>query len=165
MSNLILKPITNDEDKNTFINEIQEAFQMSYEAEFGKLDKPIIRSEDIEESFNAKGAEIYAAEIDGIKVGGTVIVINDKTGCNSVDLLYVKPYAQNSGNGYKIWKAIEELHPETSAWELYTPYFDKRNIHFYVNRLGFKIVEFFNPKHKDPHQTGDTAGNIPEENN
>ena len=165
MSNLILKPIFNDEDKTVLKSEIQEAFQMSYEAEFGKWDKPIIRNEDIEESFNAEGAELYFAEIDGIRVGGTVIVINDKTGCNSIELLYVKPSAQNSGNGYKIWKAIEELHPETLALELYTPYFDKRNIHFYVNRLGFQIVEFFNPKHKDPHQTGDTAGNIPEENN
>ena len=44
-------------------------------------------------------------------------------------------------------------------------YYDKRNIHFYVNRCGFKIVEFFNPKHKDPHQKGESAGNIPEENN
>ena len=25
-----------------------------------------------------------------------------------------------------------------------TPYFEKRNIHFYVNRLGFHIVEFWN---------------------
>ena len=27
----------------------------------------------------------------------------------------------------------------------------KRNIHFYVNRCGFHIVEFFNEKHPDPH--------------
>ena len=45
------------------------------------------------------------------------------------------------------------------------PYYDKRNIHFYVNCLGFKIVEFFSPKHCDPHQKGETSGNIPVENN
>lgn len=77
--------------------------------------------------------------------------------------MYVKSSAQNAGNGFKIWKAIEELHPETRIWETHTPYYDKRNIHFYVNRCGFKIVEFFNPKHKDPHQISETTGNIPKE--
>ena len=35
-------------------------------------------------------------------------------------------------------------------WELVTPYFEVRNIHFYVNKCGFHIVEFFNERHPDP---------------
>jgi catechol 2,3-dioxygenase-like lactoylglutathione lyase family enzyme len=40
------------------------------------------------------------------------------------------------------------------------PYFEKRNIHFYVNVCGFRIVEFFNERHPDPHDAGteDRAG-------
>lgn len=38
----------------------------------------------------------------------------------------------------------------TSVWELVTPYFEKRNIHFYVNKCGFHIVEFFCKCHRDP---------------
>ena len=34
-------------------------------------------------------------------------------------------------------------------WETCTPYFEKRNIHFYVNKCGFHIVEFYNEFHKD----------------
>ena len=165
MNKLILRPIISDEDKNTFICEIQEAFQKAYVEEFGEFEKTILPTKDIEESFETKGSEAYIAEIDGEGVGGTIIVIDDKTGYNSLHLLYVKSGLQNAGNGFKIWKAIEELHPETKIWETHTPYYDKRNIHFYVNRCGFKIVEFFNPKHKDPHQTSDNAGNIPLENN
>lgn len=112
-------------------------------SEFGEFEKQVLPTEDIEESFNAKGAEAYIAEIGGERIGGAVIVIDDKTGYNSLHLLYVKSSAQNAGNGFKIWKAIEELHPETRIWETHTPYYDKRNIHFYVNRCGFKIVEFF----------------------
>ena len=41
----------------------------------------------------------------------------------------------------------ERLHPEVCVWETCTPYFETRNIHFYVNRLGFHIVEFFNERH------------------
>ena len=37
-----------------------------------------------------------------------------------------------------------ELHPKIEVWETFTPYFDRRNIHFYINRLGFHAVEFFN---------------------
>ena len=32
-----------------------------------------------------------------------------------------------------------------------TPYFEKRNIHFYVNKCGFKIVAFYNERNPDPH--------------
>jgi len=45
------------------------------------------------------------------------------------------------------YEAIEALHPETEVWETCTPYFDRRNIHFYINRLGFHAVEFFNEHH------------------
>ena len=38
-----------------------------------------------------------------------------------------------------------------NVWETVTPYFEKRNIHFYVNRCGFHIVEFFNKYHPDPN--------------
>ena len=31
-----------------------------------------------------------------------------------------------------------------------TPYFEKLNVHFYVNRCGFHIVEFYNKYHPDP---------------
>lgn len=39
-----------------------------------------------------------------------------------------------------------------------TPYFDKRNIHFYVNRCGFQIVEFFHPYHPDRYRSDDGKG-------
>ena len=32
--------------------------------------------------------------------------------------------------------------------------FEKRNIHFYVNRCGFHIVEFYNSHHLDPNDPG-----------
>lgn len=38
-------------------------------------------------------------------------------------------------------------------WETVTPCFEKRNIHFYVNKCGFKITEYYNKYHPDPNQT------------
>lgn len=165
MNELILKPIRTVEERETFICEVQQAFQAAYEAEFGTFEKWILPKEDIEESFSERGSEGYFAEVNGKRVGGTIVVVDKETGYNSLHLLYVKVGEQNAGNGLRIWQAIETLHPEAKVWETHTPYYDKRNIHFYVNRCGFKIVEFFGPMHKDPHQVGETAGNIPVENN
>ena len=58
----------------------------------------------------------------------------------------------SQGIGYGAWQAIEALHPETVVWETCTPYFEKRNIHFYVNKCGFQIVEFYNAFHSDPNE-------------
>lgn len=165
MNSVTLRPMASVEDRDAFIREIQDAFQTAYEAEFGAFDKTILPREDIEESLNAKGAQAYIAETDGERVGGAVVVVDDQTGFNLLHLLYVKPCAQNAGIGLRIWKAIEAQHPETRIWETHTPYYDRRNIHFYVNRCGFRIVEFFNPRYRDPHPKGETAGNIPAENN
>ena len=73
MNKINLRPIITVEDKNTFVSEIQEAFQDSYVSEFGKYEKTILPIEDIEESFNTKGSEAYIAEIDGERVGGTIV--------------------------------------------------------------------------------------------
>ena len=49
-------------------------------------------------------------------------------------------------------------YPNTKVWETCTPYFDKRNIHFYVNVCGFHITEFFNEKHPMPDTPDDFVG-------
>lgn len=40
-----------------------------------------------------------------------------------------------------------------------TPYFEKRNIHFYVNRCGFHIVEFWNKYQHGPSVPDEEEGN------
>lgn len=90
--------------------------------------------------------------------GGAIVVINEDTRHNHLDFLYVKCGIQSKGVGQKIWNEIERLYPSTKVWETFTPYFEKRNIHFYINRLGFHAVEFFNPRHKDSNIPDDMVG-------
>ncbi len=160
MDNLRLIPVEKD-CKQQFIVDIQEAFQLGYEQEYGAWEKTILPTKDIEDSFKTNGSEAYFAVIGDEIVGGTIIVINKETEHNHLDLLYVKVGCQSKGIGQVIQKAIEEIHPETKVWETHTPYYEKRNIHFYVNRCGFHIVEFNNPKHKDPRQKGEQVGGLP----
>lgn len=129
-------------DVDQFKLDIQEAFQKGFEAVYGKTDDTILPEEDIEKSLQAKGSIAYKAVVNGKMIGGAVEVINKKTQCNHLDLLYVKHGIHSRGIGKKIWDRIEQLHSKTEIWETCTPYFDKRNIYFYVNKCGFYIVEY-----------------------
>ena len=129
-------------DMPKFKHDIQEAFQKGFEDVYGETEGIILPEKDIERSLNAVGSVAYKAVINGEMVGGAVVVINDKTQHNHLDLLYVKYGIQTKGVGFAIWNAVERLHPETKVWETCTPYFEKRNIHFYVNKCGFHIVEY-----------------------
>ena len=152
MKDVTLVPLAPD-DKNQFILENQEAFNYGALEEFGLRDDhfeeegEIISRETIETSINDGAA--YRIMQDGQPVGGVVIKVNGNRG--DLDLLFVSPRVHSKGIGYAAWCAVERLHPEVTVWETVTPYFEKRNIHFYVNRCGFHIVEFFNSHHPDPN--------------
>ena len=105
--------------------------------------------EEMQEAFQ-HGFQSYYKE-DGQRVGGVIIAINAAKHHGELSFLYVKVGVQSKGIGQAIWKAIEALHPEIEVWETCTPYFDRRNIHFYINRCGFHAVEFFNEHHPDPN--------------
>lgn len=155
-----LVPLTED-DREQFIRDNQWAFKYGAMIEFGlrddhmKEDDEIISRQTIEESIDAPNCETYRIMLDGKKVGGVVLTIDHKTSYGSLDLLFIDPAEHSKGIGYSAWRAVEALHPKTKVWETCTPYFEKRNIHFYVNRCGFQIVEFYNSRHPDPHGAPD----------
>ena len=138
------------EDIPEFKREMQKAFQSGYEAEYGSSQLIILPEKDIDESLNGKNAFAWKAVRNGELIGGAVVCINAVTQVNEPELFFVKCDCQSHGAGQTIWHVIEKQYPDTKIWKTCTPYFEKRNIHFYVNRCGFHIVEFFNPKHKAP---------------
>jgi len=159
-----LKPLEAS-DKEQFIKDNQEAFNYGALEEFGmrdnhfEEDEQIISRETIENSI--KEGEAYRIIFDGEKAGGLVIRTQGSKG--DLDLLFVSPKAHSKGIGYAAWCEVEKLHSEVTLWETVTPYFEKRNIHFYVNRCGFHIVEFYNSHHPDPNDL-DSRETLDEEN-
>ncbi|SEV85598.1 GNAT family N-acetyltransferase [[Clostridium] fimetarium] len=152
-----LLPIT-EIDMPKFKKDIQEAFQKGFEDVYGKTDGTILPEKDIDRSLNAKGSAAYKAVVDGEFMGGAVVVIDEATKYNHLDLLYVKYGTQTKGVGFELWKAIEKLYPDTKVWETCTPYFERRNIHFYVNKCDFHIVEFINEKNSVADTPDDFIG-------
>ena len=150
MIEICLLPLLAD-DRDQFILDNQEAFNYGALEEFGcrdnhfEEDGEIISRETIERSIDNGMA--YHIIQGGQKIGGVVIKVDGEHG--DLDLLFVSPRSHSKGIGYAAWCAVEKLHPEVKVWETVTPYFEKRNIHFYVNRCGFHIIEFFNSHHLD----------------
>ena len=147
-----LTALAND-DKEQFILDNQEAFRYGATEEFGMRDNhfeedgEIISHATIENAI--ENGEAFRIVCNGEIAGGAVVRVDGDKG--DLELLFVSPHAHSKGIGYAAWCEIERMYPQVKVWETVTPYFEKRNIHFYVNRCGFQIVEFFNSHHPDPN--------------
>ena len=151
---MITLTLLEDSDREQFIKDNQEAFKFGAMEEFGKRDDhfeedgEIISRKTIDECI--KKGVAYRIREDGKIVGGLVLQINNETKHHHLDLLFITPNAHSRGIGYEAWKLVEALYPDTLVWETCTPYFETRNLHFYINKCGFHIVEFYNSHHPDP---------------
>ena len=133
-----------------FIKKMQEAFSITVKEKFG-VTEPIPSENEVKSAFYSDEKQVYHIVSNGQQVGGVVLKINEKTQHNSLELFFISPEYHSRGLGFVAWKAIEAKYPDTLVWETVTPYFEERNIHFYINKCGFHIVEFFNKYHIDPN--------------
>ena len=163
-----LVPLASD-DREQFILDNQWAFKYGAMMEFGERDDhiddegEIISRATIERSIDNPKSETYRIVLDGKKVGGLILTIDKETNHNHLDILFVLPEVHSKGIGYGAWQAVEALHPETAVWETCTPYFEKRNIHFYVNKCGFKIDQFWCEYLQPENDTCDDEKHDPDE--
>ena len=163
-----LVPLT-AEDREPFILDNQWAFKYGAMQEFGERDNhtdddgEIISRKTIERCIDAPDSETYRIVLDGRNIGGVILKINGETHRNELEILFVLPEEHTKGIGYGAWLAIEALHPETEVWETCTPYFEKRNVHFYVNKCGFRIDEFWCEHFRPTHEMPDDEERDPDE--
>ena len=158
--NLELKKITLQEIE-FFQQKMIESFRCGVLERFGDLSAaPIPPEDDLSRCSQNRKCDLLAIMLDGVPAGATVIEKNDKTGKYSLDLLFIFKEFLNRKIGSKAWQLIEAAYPEAKIWETHTPYFERRNIHFYVNKCGFKIVEFFNESHREMHDLTDEFKDI-----
>ncbi|MCX5496373.1 GNAT family N-acetyltransferase [Kaistia dalseonensis] len=142
--------IATEADLPRFSKDLQEAFAITVVEEFGSIEKGAVPSgDDVNDSFKEPNAVVLRILEDGRWVGGAVVSINAETQINSLDFFFIRADEIGRGLGRKAWTAIERYYPDTKVWITHTPYFEKRNIHFYVNVCGFSIVEYFNTYHPD----------------
>ena len=134
---------------SSFARRLQEAFAVALAEQFGSSDA-LPSEADIVASATAEGAQAFDIVARGQRVGGAVVVIRQKTQKNTLELFFISPRQHGRGLGFAAWQAIEAAFPDTVVWETVTPYFEQRNLHFYINKCGFHAVEFFHRHHRDP---------------
>ena len=113
---------------------------------FGKTDAAVLPEKDIDQSTSWKGSHAFKAVSNNEILGGAIVNINEDTQYNFLDFLFVKAGSQNKGLGKFMWTNLEKIFNKTKVWETCTPYFERRNVHFYVNTCGFHIVKFYNER-------------------
>ena len=160
-----LKPLE-AADRESFIADLQEAFEHFVgDARASFIDvslpedgtvypaaSPILPREDIEDSLSRSEVQALRIIEEGTPVGGVMLSVKGDRG--EIEILAINASTHGRGIGARAWTAIEEAYPDVREWELVTPYFEVRNIHFYVNKCGFHIVEFFNEHHPAPSDSG-----------
>ncbi len=97
---------------------------------------------------NATSFKIYK---DGNLIGGTILWINSNKE-NFLGTIFLDSSVENKGIGAIVWEKIEEMFPDTIAWNTKTPIFSRRNHHFYINKCGFHCVKIENPKNMEEGQ-------------
>lgn len=135
-----------------FISDLQEAFSPALKKEF-KTNAPFPPKEEIQATLSNAENEAYHIFSDGQKIGGAVVKYLSHQHKACLELFFILPQKHGKGLDQLAWQALEAQYPQAKTWELVTPYFEKRNIHFYVNKCGFRIVEFVNKYHpsSNPH--------------
>ena len=163
-TNVTLIPLEKN-DREQFILDNQWAFKHGALLEFGERDNhidnngEIISRQTIEHCIDDPTNHTYRIFVNGKKVGGMILKINPETQHNELEILFTLPETHSKGIGYGAWLAAESLYPETKVWKTCTPYFDKRNIHFYVNKCGFQIDEFWCEYYKPTEPMPEDAQN------
>ena len=161
MNAISLKKISLGE-RQEFKQKIQEAFGLALAAHF--KNPPVVPSNtELDAAFNNLNNDTYFIYSGKEKIGGAVIHSNPYTHINSLELFFIYKNKHSTGLGSAAWKAIEKQYPQPKIWQTITPYFEKRNIHFYVNKCGFHIVEFCNKHHpcQDENYSPGTQDNVP----
>lgn len=124
---------TRYEEREIFIDNLQAAFRRA-----DGSNK--FRTEDLPRFFERTNATLWNILADKEVVGGAVLIINGLTNRNKLSLFFVHEEFRNLGIGFAAWRVIEKLFPATKIWETSTLQSDKRNLHFYLDKCGFRVV-------------------------
>lgn len=134
------------DERDIFIDNLQTAFRRA-----DGSNK--FRSEDLPPFFERTNSTLWNILADKVLVGGAVLIINGMTQRNKLSLFFVNADYRNRGIGFAAWRVIERLFPATRVWEASTPWLDKRNLHFYLNKCCFNAVSIYSSK--KPVQSSD----------
>lgn len=135
------------EDLDVLAPMMRDAFNADAMMHLGKPDGPPGYDDG---SFLAKwsahqDSTALTVKQNGETVGSVILWLNDAPQ-GFLGNLFIDAERQDQGLGIEVWNLVERTFPHIDVWKTETPIFSRRNHHFYVNKLGFHIVEIKNPR-------------------
>ncbi|GAA3024760.1 GNAT family N-acetyltransferase [Microbacterium dextranolyticum] len=146
-------------ERSQWLARMEDAFTAGlHDAGIAPGEEPIPTAAEMEPELRSPDVSTFQIVCDDEIVGGAMIGANH-AGRRRLELFFIDAGRHGGGIGARAWAAIEARYPDTDVWETDTPYFDQRNVHFYINRCGFQAVEFFHPGHqREEEGDGDHQG-------
>ena len=91
------------------------------------------------------GADSYCIYVNQELAGAVIIFCNPNKNENFLGCIFLNPVFRGKGIGTSVWKKIEKMYPDVKVWRTETPLCSKRNLNFYINKLGFMAYKITDP--------------------
>ena len=80
------------------------------------------------------------------QLAGVVIVFcNQQLHENFLGCIFLDPALRGKGLGKQVWDKVEAMYPDVKTWRTETPLCSRRNLNFYINKLGFMAYRIDEP--------------------
>ena len=121
-------------------DEDSDLFRTVHDAPLGYEDGSFLRINAIE-----SGADSYCILVDEQLAGAVIVFSKPQLHENFLGCIFLDPALRGKGLGKKVWDSIEAMYPDVKVWRTETPLCSRRNLHFYINKLGFMAYRIDNP--------------------
>ncbi len=92
------------------------------------------------------GADSVCVLLDGVLAGAVIVFHNAETNENFLGCIFLDPSLRGRGLGKEVWDLVEARYPDVKIWRTETPLCSRRNLNFYINKLGFMAYQIDDPK-------------------
>ena len=107
-------------------------FRTLHDAPPGYDDGSFLRVNAIE-----SGADSYCVLVDSQLAGVVIVFCNPQLHENFLGCIFLDPALRGKGLGRQVWDKVESMYPDVKTWRTETPLCSRRNLNFYINKLGF----------------------------
>ena len=115
-------------------------FRTVHDAPPGYDDGSFLRINAVE-----SGADSYCILVDEQLAGVVIVFCNPQLHENFLGCIFLDPSLRGHGLGKQVWDMVEAMYPDVKTWRTETPMCSRRNLNFYINKLGFMACRIDNP--------------------
>lgn len=121
-------------------DEDSDLFRTVHDAPTGYDDGSFLRINAIE-----SGADSYCILVDEQLAGVVIVFCNPQMHENFLGCIFLDPALRGKNLGIQVWDKVEAMYPDVKTWRTETPLCSRRNLNFYINKLGFMAYHIDSP--------------------